>query len=160
MWMQVALGVHALVGAGLVLLSCIVTREGTDVLGVRLRSVDVFIASLVWLMIGWYIARARPMPSYDAQPESRLRWGPPVAMLVFQLWAVGAIFGTTPAYPDAANVVTWLQFALWIAVPLCVLEWWGARIRFHAGTWALAWLISMVGLVATLACLLVRLPPF
>ena len=147
MWMQICLGIHGLIGGALAWIAIPVSFGGYDVLSPRAPGFGSLVAALGWFFAGWLIARARPMPPRHLQPEPKFSHVP--AVIVFWTWVPAAV-GFISKNGLLIMVPILAMMVCVAAGPICAATWAAARIRYHVGTWALAWAVSLVYLVLQL----------
>jgi hypothetical protein len=152
--MQIALGIHALLGIVILGWAFRVKYELTpDLLFPGRPGFGGGLALVAWLLAWWIIARVRPMPSYRDQPESHFSASPAVILFVPEL-LLSAWFLASFSIHDSdgfSPYLVWAQIVLLLGGPVCLISWAGARIRYHVGTWILAWVVGAAGTVVAIA---------
>jgi hypothetical protein len=152
--MQVLLGIHGLLGFVLFVWAIQVRNgESTDMLVPSLPGLGSGLAVVLWCFAWWLIARFKSQPPYASQPEARFHFLPAVLSLVSQVLICLCLAGSSiPSHPWMESLL-WLELAVLIGGPFVLASWAFARIRFHVGTWALAWGIWIMGTIGAFGLL-------
>ena len=145
---QALLGIHGLLGAGIFVWAVRVLHGSQDFLTRTNPGIGVLAVSLGWILAGWVIARSRPVPPRGAQPEARFAVIPSVVIGVAQLFAAGYLLMCFSPVDFMLGAIFMGDWICLVGGPLCAISWAAAGIRFHVGTWALAWSVSIVGFFA------------
>jgi hypothetical protein len=144
--MQTALAIHALMAVPLVAWAVRV-RNGSlpDPLFSSLPGFSVGLALVLWMFSWWGIARVRPMAPYREQPVAKFHGAPAGIAFLLQLIAIVVARVLVHDYPDATRAMFIVEFMVLIGALLGFLSWLCARIRFHIGSWVLAWCVWFAG---------------
>jgi hypothetical protein len=132
--MQVALGIHALLGAALFLWA------------IRAQGNLIGAVPLVWILVWWLVVRSRPWVPRAAQPPALFTFKPSVVMGMAQFIAAVYFLTSFTLFDSVGDAVLVGEGCCFVGGPICMLSWAAAGIRFHVGTWVLAWGISIAGM--------------
>lgn len=143
---QIALGMHAAAGIALANWSI---RVGLGTIQTFLfegtAGIAIALLGMAWIAVWFVIARRRHKPPRHEQPQATFTFAPAVVSLVVHLSTSAYFLTSFTLFDPIWNPVLFGMVIILVALPLGMLSWAVAGIRFHVGTWALAWSISILG---------------